>query len=251
MNKQIENNCFFLERIGQTFSPSSTLKGPSLRAHEIRMATGQQFGINEDDDAFKFGKWCYDTPGVIHPDQIVHLLTTEELLLTLPRKIISPKSFIFQPGQTLFIGGLGRLDFIEGFEFIRITVFKSESLPVTICSTNDADMIYDKLLKTEAFVVPVNNPERLKIWPRFESKDFTITGLTKNRSVSDIILSNAGWISITPDREETITLRAWTPEGRGIYERTPALLPKSITLRGPRIKSSSAYRRGPQVYNKA
>jgi hypothetical protein len=43
-------------------------------------------------------------------------------------------------------------------------------------------------------------------------------------------------------------MRAWTPEGRGIYLRNPALLSESVTLRGMRIVRSRAYKRGKQVY---
>ncbi|XP_063992110.1 nitric oxide-associated protein 1 [Diachasmimorpha longicaudata] len=238
------------ERIGRTFPLKATLGAPALAAYEKRLATGRKFGIDENDECFIRSKWCYDTPGVVHPDQIVHLLTTEELLLTLSRKIISPRSFIFKPGQTLFLAGLGRLDLLTGPEFIRITVFASASLPVTICKTEDANEIYDELLHTDALVVPINDPERLKIWPRLEYKDFTAKGISKDVSTCDVLLSSAGWISISPNQEETVTLRAWTPEGRGIYQRTPALLSNSIALRGRRIKSSAAYQVGRQVYTK-
>ncbi|XP_015115197.1 nitric oxide-associated protein 1 [Diachasma alloeum] len=238
------------ERIGRTFPLRTSLIGPALTAYERRLATGRKFGINENDDTFIRSRWCYDTPGVVHPDQILHLLTTEELLLTLSTEIISPRSFIFKPGQTLFLAGLGRLDLLTGPEFIRITVFASASLPVTICETKDADDIYNELLHTDALAVPINDPERLKIWPRFEYKDFSAQGVSKDVSTCDVLLSSAGWISITPNRDEDVTLRAGTPEGRGIYQRTPALLSNSVSLRGARIKSTAAYRVGRQVYTK-
>lgn len=56
---------------------------------------------------------------------------------------------------------------------------------------------------------------------------------------------------MTPKEDEEVTFRAWTPEGRGLYQRTPAMLADSIALRGPRIRASVAYRCGRQVYNKA
>lgn len=76
-------------------------------------------GIDENLPEFAFGKWCYDTPGVVHPDQILHLLTTQELLKTLPKQLIKPKSFCVKPGTTLFIAGLARLDFVDGPRPIR------------------------------------------------------------------------------------------------------------------------------------
>lgn len=67
--------------------------------------------------------WCYDTPGTIQPDQIIDLLTIEEIIKTLPNKIISPRTFVLQPEETIFIGGLGRLDYLEGNKFIRYFVY--------------------------------------------------------------------------------------------------------------------------------
>lgn len=32
--------------------------------------TDERKVFNEDDKNFKLSKWCYDTPGVIHPDQV-------------------------------------------------------------------------------------------------------------------------------------------------------------------------------------
>ncbi|KAK0089904.1 hypothetical protein PV326_004329 [Microctonus aethiopoides] len=237
------------ERIGRTFPTMMSTNKDVQAAYEASRASGK-FGINENSDIYKYSRWCYDTPGVIHPDQVLHLLTTEELLLTLPKKIISPRTFIFKPGQTMFLAGLGRIDLINGPEFIRITVFASDPLPVTICHTKNATDIYNELLHTEALVVPKNSLERLKIWPKLDSKEFSMVGISEDESVADVILSSAGWVAMTPKKNEMIDVRAWTPEGRGIYLRKPALLSKSITHRGPRLKSRAAYKYGRQVYTK-
>lgn len=76
-------------------------------------------GINEKLPEFVHGKWCYDTPGVVHPDQILHLLTTDELVKTLPREIIRPETYCIKPGTSLFIAGLARLDFVRGPNSVR------------------------------------------------------------------------------------------------------------------------------------
>lgn len=82
------------------------------------------------------------------------------------------------------------------FFFYRLTVFASKQLPITICQTADADNLYDELLKTEAFAVPTNDPERLKIWPALQGKEFSIRGIGEDESVADILLSSAGTIFI-------------------------------------------------------
>jgi len=78
-----------------------------------------QFGFDENKEEYKLSRWCYDTPGTIQPNQILDLLTTQELLSVLSKKIISPRTFILRVNQTIFLGGIGRLDYVEGDTFIR------------------------------------------------------------------------------------------------------------------------------------
>lgn len=78
-----------------------------------------KFGLDETEEIYKYSRWCYDTPGTIQPDQVLDLLTTEELLSVLPKQIISPRTFILHANQTIFLAGIGRLDYLEGDHFIR------------------------------------------------------------------------------------------------------------------------------------
>ncbi|XP_011494780.1 PREDICTED: nitric oxide-associated protein 1 [Ceratosolen solmsi marchali] len=214
----------------------------------IYLNNKNKIGLDETSKDYQFSRWCYDTPGVNQPDQILQFLTTNELFNTLPNRIISPKTFCIWPEETIFIGGLGRLDILSVPGFIRCTIFASNNLPITICKVKDAELVYNELLQTEAFVVPDSNPNRLKMWPELKSKDFKTIGIGESTSASDVVLSNAGWIAITANTDYEVNMRAWTPEGRGIYLRNPPLLSKSVTLRGMRISGSRAYKRGKQVH---
>lgn len=40
-------------------------------------------------------------------------------MLTLPKQVIQPRTFSIKPGNAIFIGGLGRLDYLEGPVSIR------------------------------------------------------------------------------------------------------------------------------------
>lgn len=122
-------------------------------------------------------KWCFDTPGVVHDESILNLLTTEELILTLPKKMILPRTFLMKPGMSLFLAGVGRVDYLNGIDFIRITVYASSELPITIVNTADADKVYSDMLGTEMMGVPVGDEERLKNWPGLSPSDiFTFRG---------------------------------------------------------------------------
>ncbi|XP_050303854.1 nitric oxide-associated protein 1 [Anthonomus grandis grandis] len=203
-----------------------------------------KLGINPNMPDYVHGKWCYDTPGVLHPDQILHLLTLDELRLTLPEEIIRPETFRIKPGMTMFIAGLARLDYVSGAKVIRLTVFRSNKLPITVCETQQADYIYEELLGSELFTVPIFNDdiERQQKWPGLElSKNFKITGKDIEESSYDVVLSNAGWIAINCDLSE-YEFNAWTPEKRGVHIRE-SLLPKAVKLRGAPIRASVAYKR--------
>lgn len=51
--------------------------------------------------------------------QVIDLLTTEELMLTLPRVPLVPRTFQVWPGQSLLLAGLGRIDYIGGPQNIK------------------------------------------------------------------------------------------------------------------------------------
>lgn len=63
---------------------------------------------------------------------------------------------------------------------------------MTICKTIFADDLYSELLHTKAFGVPVNKPERLKLWPKLTSKDMEVIGISEEESAADVVLSSAG-----------------------------------------------------------
>ncbi|XP_076640449.1 nitric oxide-associated protein 1 [Colletes latitarsis] len=236
--------------IGRTFSGRSNVEKADSFSEVSHKFMERKLCLDESLPEYSQSRWCYDTPGTIQQDQILDLLTTDELLATLPETIITPRTFIFRPKETVFVAGMGRLDFVEGDLYIRCTLFTSRKLPITMCYTDDADDVYNQLLETEAFVVPTNDPERLKTWPKLKSKEMKLTGVNKYESVADIVLSSIGWIAITAQENQNVTLNAWTPEGRGIYLRSPALLKKSVTLRGAKIQGTPMYTFGRKVYVK-
>ncbi|KAJ8920237.1 hypothetical protein NQ315_011898 [Exocentrus adspersus] len=236
-------------RIGQTYSRDNDtdveVKDCFLMSTKTNDPGNVRMGIDENHPEYALSRWCFDTPGVVQPNQILHLLTIEELMHTIPKEIIRPQTFCVKPGTSLFIAGLARLDFLKGPGSVRLTVFRSNALPVTLCHLEVADSIYEECLGTELFKVPVPSAIRLSKWPGLEStKPFVVTGAGRRTSCNDVVLSSAGWVAITPLKVGDFEFQAWTPEKRGIYIRD-SLLPEAVTLKGPRISRSVAYK-----YNK-
>ena len=105
--------------MGQTFDSPDRVQGAGFIGEDAGLHSSGHFGVDENDEVYKESRWCFDTPGSIHPDQVLHLLTTEELMLTIPQRIISPRTYALERNQTLFLAGLGRLDFLGGSRSIR------------------------------------------------------------------------------------------------------------------------------------
>lgn len=55
-----------------------------------------------------------DTPGIINPNQVIYNLNYEHQRLLTPKKYIRPLIYQLMPGQALFIGGFGILEFTAG-----------------------------------------------------------------------------------------------------------------------------------------
>uniref|UniRef100_A0AAG5DUM1 G domain-containing protein n=1 Tax=Anopheles atroparvus TaxID=41427 RepID=A0AAG5DUM1_ANOAO len=215
----------------------------------LSQRTGAQLPIltlNEKNERYVNSKWCYDTPGVVQPDQILDLLTTEEILLTVPKEMIRPRTYLLKQGMTIFLAGLGRLDYVTGPESIRVILYAAMTLPTLICHTTDASALYEHLLGTDMLGVPFGTGNRLESWPPLEcAPEILVHGVEeKHVTVCDILLASAGWFGINLPKHAEAVFRAWTPNRRGVHVRQPALLPAGLALRGKRIRGSLAYRVG-------
>lgn len=200
-------------------------------------------GINPEHEQYALSKWCYDTPGTVQPEQLINLLTHEELMKVLPRHLLRPQTFCLTPGHSLLLAGLARLDLLYSPKSVRLTVFRSAGLPLTISKTVDAASVYRHHLGSPILGVPLGGEERLKSWPPLRPVNLRTHSLNKHESCADVVLSSAGWVSLTGmEEDQVIELRAWSPGGRGIHLRNPPLLPLAVTLRGRRIGKSFAHR---------
>lgn len=121
--------------------------------------------INDKHKDYVNSKWFYDTPGVVQSDQIIDLLTAQELLDVMPKKVLWPRVFLMRPNHSLFLAGLGRIDLIGGSDEVRLAVYASDKLPIVITHTDKAEEVYQDCMGTELFRVPRGDEDRLERWP--------------------------------------------------------------------------------------
>ncbi|XP_003798235.1 nitric oxide-associated protein 1 [Otolemur garnettii] len=186
--------------------------------------------------------WFYDTPGITKENCILNLLTEEEVKIVLPTHSIVPRTFVLKPGMVLFLGALGRIDFLQGNQSAWFTVVASNLLPVHITSLDKADGVYEKQAGHTLLQVPMGGKERMAGFPSLVAEDIMLQeGLGESEAVADIKFSSAGWVAVTPQMKDRLHLRGYTPRGTVLTVRPP-LLPHIVNIKGQRIKKSVAYK---------
>ncbi|KAG7462096.1 hypothetical protein MATL_G00199000 [Megalops atlanticus] len=247
---------YLVGRVGRTFRVDAQAAGgrdalefdpESLSFGELEEESGGrhsqpshpvEFSHNELKDAH----WLYDTPGITKEQDMLSLLTEQELKIVVPTQAITPRTFVLKPGTVLFLGALGRIDYLEGEKSCWFTVIASNLLPVHITSLDKADAVYRKHAGNTLLGVPLGGEERMRAFPPLLPRYFQLTGQGYQRASADIKFSSTGWVAVTGNDGNHIVLRAYAPEGVGLQLRTPPLLPFVVTLKGERIKKSPAYK---------
>ncbi|KAJ8382291.1 hypothetical protein SKAU_G00030690 [Synaphobranchus kaupii] len=197
-----------------------------------------EFSPNELKDAH----WLYDTPGIMKEQDVLSLLTEQELKMVVPTHAIIPRTFVLKPGMVLFLGGLARIDYLEGERSCWFSVIASNLLPVHITSVDKADAIYQKHAGDTLLGVPTGGEERMRGFPPLVPHDFELEGQGHPQATADIKLSSAGWVAVTGHHGDRLLLRAHIPEGVGMRVRDPPLLPYIVSLKGERLRKSPAYK---------
>jgi 30S ribosome assembly GTPase len=142
----------------------------------------------------------FDTPGVINRHQMAHYISEEDLKVITPRKEIKARIFQLNDEQTLFFGGLARLDFDKGERTSFVCYFSNE-LMIHRTKLEKADDLYSNHLG-ELLNPP--GEETLKELPPLKAHTFHI------KEKTDIVFSGLGWVTVT---EGGINVTAYIPEG--------------------------------------
>ncbi|XP_072177755.1 nitric oxide-associated protein 1-like [Diadema setosum] len=243
-SKSMEANEAALPEDGDPFSLA--LKTPSLERDRTKRSVDRSSSSTPvlslyTPEELSRTQWFFDTPGVIYKDQVLTLLTVGELKSVVPQKSILPRSFVLRPGQSFFLGGLGRLDYLEGKQSSYFTVFSHKALPIKVMDTDKADSVYAEKAGEKYFVVPEGGKERMQNFPPLQSREFSLTGIGQHKSVADILFSSVGWVAVTANKDMDVLLRAFTPGGRGCLMRSPSLIPYAFSLRGARRSKKSPF----------
>lgn len=131
--------------------------------------------------------FMYDTPGVIQVHQMTHFVTENELKTIMPKKEIKQRIYQLNEGQTLFFGGLARIDYVSGGRRPLVCYFSNE-LNIHRTKTENANELWRNQLGS--LLAPPNNPEN------FDLQDIKAVRLETGKEKRDVMISGLGFITI-------------------------------------------------------
>ncbi|KAJ2726690.1 nitric oxide associated protein 1 [Coemansia sp. Benny D115] len=181
--------------------------------------------------------YLYDTPGVFSNKSLVSILNNEELKLAMCNKRLTPFTYILNRGQSVMLGGLGRIDLVDGPDYVYVTIFSNIRPHFT--RIQRAIELTQKMENGEQTFLrpPVGDAERLKSFPKQElAVEHTFEGTHRRNATLDVTFAGIGWIAIT-GKFPTATIQVFTPNGMGVNVRPP-LMPFEYKMITPHTSST-------------
>ncbi|XP_030621361.1 nitric oxide-associated protein 1 [Chanos chanos] len=252
--QQFSKQGYLVGRIGRTFRVNPSPKKNIVEFDPDSLSFGEDFEENSRSiyepspeaeltyNEIKDAHWFYDTPGIMKEHDVLSFLNEQEVKLVVPTHAITPRTFVLKPGMVLFLGGLARIDYVEGNNSCWFSVIASSRVPVHITSLEKAEALYQKHAGKNLLGVPVGGEERMREFPPLVSQDFELQGQGYTTAIADIKLSSAGWVAVTGVEGDRLLLRAHAPEAGGLCLRSPPLLPHIVNIKGERIRKSPTYK---------
>ena len=150
----------------------------------------------------------YDTPGIILDYDIAHYLDAKSLKLVMPKKEIKARVFQLNAEQSLFFGGMARVDFVKG-ERQSFTLYASNLVDIHRTKLSNADALFEKHLGT---LLKPPFEDNISIFKNQVNKNFKID----DRKI-DIVISGLGWITVNSDSGCEIDI--YVPEEIEVFVR--------------------------------
>ena len=152
------------------------------------------------------GHKMIDTPGIIHSTQMAHYLRGKDLKMAAPKKRIKPREYQLNPGQSLFLGGVGRFDYLKGKPKCNCTVYVDNKLMVHRTKLQNAHHFYQRHL---GGLLTPPSAKYAKELPQMVKSHF------KTTYRSDLVIVGLGWITVPAG----VVINGWAPKGVSVLIR--------------------------------
>lgn len=153
------------------------------------------------------GASLYDTPGIINHHQMAHYVDKRDLKLLSPKKEIKPKVFQLNESQTLYFGGLARLDYVAGGREALVCYIPNE-LTIHRTKLENADSLYEK--HAGELLTPPRK-EEVDAFPKLIPHEFSIS-----EGKTDVVFSGLGWVTVNNPGKKIV---AYAPKGVNVTLR--------------------------------
>lgn len=189
--------------VGVTNVGKSTLINKIIQSlgEKVDLITTSQFPgttLGKIEIPFEEGGYLIDTPGIIHRHQLTHYLAQSDVQKLLPQKELQPKTFQLNKGQTIFIGGVARVDFLEG-ERNSFTFYTPEQIQLHRTKQEKATEFYEK---HKGGILTPPTTDSIEIFPELVKVRFHV------KRKSDIVIAGLGWVTI----QKPATVDIWKPK---------------------------------------
>ncbi|RVU70000.1 MULTISPECIES: ribosome biogenesis GTPase YqeH [Lactobacillus] len=146
------------------------------------------------------GHYLIDTPGIMTENQLATRLSPKDLEIVSPKKPLKPATFQLLPGNTIFLGGLGRIDYLKG-ESVSFTVYAARGVTLHRTKTANADEFYQKHVG-ELLTPPVDTQDLAPL----KGQEFRTT------YKSDLLFGGIGFITVP----KGCVVKTYTPDQIGL-----------------------------------
>ena len=162
-----------------------------LNDNKNRLTTSDQFNTTIDFIKIPLDQKDYiiDTPGIINTSSFGAYLDYESVKVLTPHNYLKPKTYQLNPDQTIFLGGMVRIDFLEGSN-ISSSFYVSNNLYLHRTKTVNANNVFEKNLFS-LLKPPLTKEE----YERIKNNKELI--FENNNDVKDLFISGIGFIHIS------------------------------------------------------
>ncbi|MEK3890652.1 ribosome biogenesis GTPase YqeH [Bacillus sp. FSL K6-3431] len=154
------------------------------------------------------GKSLYDTPGIINHHQMAHFVDKKDLKIITPNKEIKPRVFQLNEEQTLFFGGLARLDYVQGGRRSLVCYLGNE-INIHRTKLENADELYKNHVGD---MLQPPRKDELDTFPKLVRHEFMI-----KEGKTDIVFSGLGWVTVN---DPGAKVAAYIPKGVNVTLRS-------------------------------
>ncbi|EMS64689.1 hypothetical protein TRIUR3_01271 [Triticum urartu] len=148
-------------------------------------------------------KKLYDTPGVHLHHRQAAVIHADDLPSLAPQSRLKGRCFpandtdVGLSGNTLFWGGLVRIDVVKALPRTRLTFYGPKKLSINMVPTTEADEFYKR--EVGVTLTPPTGQERAEGWCGLQGvRELQIKYEELDRPASDIAISGLGWIAVEP-----------------------------------------------------